>query len=513
MASGLGRRSEPGECAHSLPYRLSNMDFAVHAGAVHREVKPLPQRVRQRSRRIRKGKMSGGNQNVKGSTKQQDTSDNDDLRVVSQGNSQPIVIDGSFMEGGGQVLRISLSLAAITGKSIQIVKIRQGRSTPGLREQHLWATRLIRDITSGSLSQCRVGTEQFVFMPGVCTEKRDVGKNTPTNTKQNRQNKRRKRSDFYAPLAGAGSITLLSQVAIPALLYCKLNSQKISARLCGGTCVAYSPPLDHLEYVMIPLLSTHFGVDISLSVVKRGFFPRGGGDVRLSVKPCQELQPLQMVDRGNIVQVRAILRSFGYATSSTNVDEMSHFVRKRLCNKKSGLNLADSAVEIITFSHFPAIDRARVEKKGTSEEASSSAQTKQDTNKRKNKSHRKNRKSATTFSIQLVATTTTGCVLSANAASQRVGTERETVTQALLELEALVMSGSCVDEHTQDQLIVFMALAAMQQGALIQELRCTTPKNSKHADTAMHFASLLTGTKFDVEDDNDSGLRTIRCTM
>jgi hypothetical protein len=127
--------------------------------------------------------------------------------------------------------------------------------------------------------------------------------------------------------------------------------------------------------------------------------------------------------------------------------------------------------------------------------------------KRKRKSKRRGKKKApTTFSIQLAATTSSGCVLSANASGQKVGGERELVLCAMRELETLIASGSCVDEHTQDQLIVFMALARGSTSTLC----CLTPKMSQHADTAMHFASLLTGATFEVKDGGD-GRRTITC--
>ena len=265
---------------------------------------------------------------------------------------------------------------------------------------------------------------------------------------------------------------------------------------------------------MLPLLATHFGADASVAVAKRGYFPRGGGDVELSVLPST-LRPLHLVDAGQLVCVKAIIRTFGYASSSVLADT-AHLVRgMSLPGDQSGGGKSSKEVpiEIEQYAHFSvtAQEGRTAEGAGGGRDNASETNTGSSGNsggkrKQKNKRRRAKKKTPTTFSIQLVATTSTGCFLSANASGQKVGNEKDIVLRAIHELESLIASGSCADEHTQDQLVIFMAMA---EGT--STLRCSTPKMSKHADTAMHFAALLTGAKFEVTDE-DNGTRNITCS-
>jgi len=47
-----------------------------------------------------------------------------------------IEIDGSYGEGGGQIVRTAVALSAVTGMPVCIRRIRQGRPKPGLALQH-----------------------------------------------------------------------------------------------------------------------------------------------------------------------------------------------------------------------------------------------------------------------------------------------------------------------------------------------------------------------------------------
>ena len=119
---------------------------------------------------------------------------------VKSSPANAVKIDGGFMEGGGQVLRISLTCSAITGRPIEIVKIRSGRSSPGLRNQHLAGAKLVAAICSGELSQCRVGSESLHLTPSSTSAHETKGSGN---------------GEYVANPRSAGSLTLLAQAALP----------------------------------------------------------------------------------------------------------------------------------------------------------------------------------------------------------------------------------------------------------------------------------------------------------
>jgi len=74
-------------------------------------------------------------------------------------------IDGSILEGGGQIVRTAMSLSALMSKQIEIINIRSGRAKGGLKAQHLTGLQLIRDITDGRLTGDQLGSQQITFEP------------------------------------------------------------------------------------------------------------------------------------------------------------------------------------------------------------------------------------------------------------------------------------------------------------------------------------------------------------
>ncbi|XP_056270699.1 RNA 3'-terminal phosphate cyclase [Pseudoliparis swirei] len=133
--------------------------------------------------------------------------------------SSAVEIDGSVMEGGGQILRVSAALSCITGSSINISKVRAGRSTPGLRPQHLSGLQLVSDLCSGSLQGAAVGSTDISLTPG----KIQSGNHT-------------------ADTKTAGSVCLLLQVALPCALFSDSSSRLI---LKGGTNAEMAPQIDY----------------------------------------------------------------------------------------------------------------------------------------------------------------------------------------------------------------------------------------------------------------------------
>lgn len=190
-----------------------------------------------------------------------------------------IEIDGSYGEGGGQLLRTAVALAAITGQALHIQNVRARRSHPGLAPQHLAAVKSVAALCGAEVEGLQLNSQEMVFHPA-----------------------RLRGGEFQFDVGTAGSITLVLQAVLPVAL---MGPERLVMEIRGGTEVRAAPPLDYFRHVFLPLLSL-MGGRVSLHVVRRGYFPRGGGEVRVEVEPGVRLRPLVLETRGALSEVRGI---------------------------------------------------------------------------------------------------------------------------------------------------------------------------------------------------------------
>ena len=190
-----------------------------------------------------------------------------------------IELDGSQGEGGGQILRTALALSMITGKTLRLERIRARRSKPGLLRQHLTAVLAAAKISHAQLSGAELGSTKLVFKPG----KINAG-------------------DYVFAIGSAGSCALVLQTVLPALWFADQPSE---VRVSGGTHNPSAPSVEFLQRVWLPLLR-RMGVDVHIDLLRHGFYPAGGGEVRARVSPCKALQPLHIGERGECRLTRAI---------------------------------------------------------------------------------------------------------------------------------------------------------------------------------------------------------------
>jgi RNA 3'-terminal phosphate cyclase (ATP) len=195
----------------------------------------------------------------------------------------PLVLDGSYGEGGGQILRTSLALAALLGREIEVVNIRQGRKNPGLQPQHLTAVRAIAAITNGQLSGDSLGSQQLVFQP-----------QNPTGGDYE--------FDVSRVKASAGSVGLIFQAVAPALFF---SQQPSRLRLKGGTHVAWSPTATYLERVFLPVMDS-MGLRARLKTSPWGWYPSGGGIAEAELSPASAVKPIKLNERGALLRVEGL---------------------------------------------------------------------------------------------------------------------------------------------------------------------------------------------------------------
>jgi RNA 3'-terminal phosphate cyclase (ATP) len=227
-----------------------------------------------------------------------------------------IDIDGSYGEGGGQILRTALSLSCLFKKPFRIFSIRKGRKKPGLMPQHLTCVRAAQLLSNAEVTGDQKGSTELIFSP-----------------------KEVKSGDFFFDIGTAGSTSLVLQTIIPALVFSRgveipfkdsmenenppqspfakggfrgitgkvgdggLLKQKSTITLKGGTHVPFSPSFHYLAVVFASFLK-RVGIDIKFTIESYGFYPRGGGKVKADIFPARWIKPLRAMERGSILRLK-----------------------------------------------------------------------------------------------------------------------------------------------------------------------------------------------------------------
>lgn len=195
---------------------------------------------------------------------------------------QPLRIDGSFGEGGGQILRTSLTLSAITGTPSEIFNIRAGRKTPGLRPQHLQAVRAVQQVSSASVTGAEVGSGAIAFTPGEI----NPGK-------------------YRFEIGTAGSVSLVLQTIFLPLALLDAFKEPSNIHILGGTHVPWSPCFHYLKLQWLAYIKK-LGLSAGLEMTRAGFYPRGGGEIIVDIQPAGEIRPLILEGRGQLKNISGI---------------------------------------------------------------------------------------------------------------------------------------------------------------------------------------------------------------
>lgn len=185
-----------------------------------------------------------------------------------------IIIDGSQGEGGGQVLRTALALSMVTGRPFRIENIRAGRKKPGLMRQHLTSVNAAAEVCRAEVKGNELGSTELEFFPGTVR---------PGN--------------YHFSVGTAGSTTLVLQTVLPPLMIAQAPS---TLTLEGGTHNPFAPPFDFLERVFAPVIEK-MGPRIDMAIESYGFYPAGGGKIKIQIEPKESLAQIELTERGEIV--------------------------------------------------------------------------------------------------------------------------------------------------------------------------------------------------------------------
>ena len=216
-----------------------------------------------------------------------------------------IEIDGSWGEGGGQIVRTSVALSAILGKPITIFNIRAKRSPPGLAPQHVTTVKAVAQLTNAKVNDLKVGSTRLDFSPNIsnCGE-------------------------LYFDTGTAASTSLILQSIIPIIAF---STKQVHVELRGGTNNPWAPTIDYLQEVLLPTIM-NIGFKVSVKLIRRGFYPKGGGIVQAIINPIEKLNPLILKEFGGIRRIYGL--SYSSRLPSNITEKMTKSANKTLQDYK-----------------------------------------------------------------------------------------------------------------------------------------------------------------------------------
>ncbi len=331
-------------------------------------------------------------------------------------------------------MRTALAVSSILSVPVEVKNIRAGRANPGLRPSHLAAIRALSSISSAEVRGDSVGSSTVSFVPG------DVSGGS-----------------LSIETGTAGSISLIIQALLPVMLF---SGKDFQVSLSGGTDVAWSPPIDHTREVLFPVLRGA-GADIFLEVIRRGYYPKGGGKVILRVSPSS-LDGISLSSSG-------INREGMKIRGHLHISGLPPRIARRLMGsadcvlQKSGVS-ADWEVEVPS-SLCPQLNCSTVSEETLSPGVSATLWA-----------------SGKSFSIG------SSDIGRRGAPAERIG--KDIASSFLKDME----SGASVDIHTADQLPIYMAMARILNG---QSSSFNVRELSNHTLTTLRLLEKMTGVGFE----------------
>ncbi len=296
-------------------------------------------------------------------------------------------IPGDYLEGGGQILRTALSLSVITRRPIRVFNIRAKRPKPGLKPQHLHTLKALAQISKAKISGVEIGSREITFRPSS-----DIGK-----------------SSLNIDVGTAGAIGLILQ---PLLLVGALASKGLTLLIKGGTSGKGAVPVEYYPNVLFPILKG-IGLIADLKIKRCGYYPKGGGEISVNIKPLGGGGNLELIEQGRLIKITGISLASNLLKSKDIATRQSRTAEELLA-KSLPCPIQIESKYVDTFSLGSEIN--------------------------------------------LYAHTDSGAILGVDSRGERGKPAEEVGREAVVKLIKEVQSGAAVDRHLADNLIPWLAL-------------------------------------------------------
>ncbi|MDG6989111.1 MAG: RNA 3'-terminal phosphate cyclase [Nitrososphaerota archaeon] len=335
-----------------------------------------------------------------------------------------VEVDGSQGEGGGQILRTAVAFSAIKKVPVKIARIRAGRDVPGLKRQHVTSLRVLAGAFSGRLEGAREGSPEVSFVPGEPVQER-----------------------MQLDTGTAASITLVLQAVIPAVA---LSGARLSLKLVGGTDVPWSPTFDYFQRVAAEGYRA-VGISARVEAARRGYYPRGGGEVTAEVEPSRGVVPLTLVSRRAVSSAKVVSRCGG--------------LPREVAERQSAAAAAELSGRGIAVDEAEALD-------GPSDSPGTSV---------------------------LVYRAGEGVIIGSDSIGAKGKPAEDVGHEAARGFAAAEESGGCLDANLADMLLPLLSLAA---GPSLVKV----PALTSHLETGLRLASQFTGCQWKAEREGNGVL-------
>ena len=219
-----------------------------------------------------------------------------------------ICLKGDYLEGGGQLVRTALALSALTGIPFEVNDIRKGRKDPGLKAQHLHCIEALKKLCNAEVVGLGLGSTYLKFVPGIIEPK-----------------------TVSTDIGTAGSVSLFLQaMLLPAIL----SGGKVRLKVKGGTSTKWAMPYDFFKEVLLPQMSRY--ADIDATIITRGYYPKGGGQIDLKIKSRYSFADfsgaprLVLVERGRLVAIKGLSNASSDLSKAQVAERQAHAAKQVL---------------------------------------------------------------------------------------------------------------------------------------------------------------------------------------